>query len=491
MENERQQLIYEELKYRKNQYLCEIAKRDFWKFCKLLHPDFYKEDRDYLKKYCYVLQKFYEDKLYNQNGIVYKRLLIQMPPRHGKTRTLILWEQWIFGKNLQAKIITCSYNDDTAYDFSKYVRDGISEEKNKIDQIVYSDIFSKTKIKKGSGASGKWALEGSHFSYKGAGIQGSVTGKGGNYIIIDDPCKSADEAFNELRLEKIWKWYTGTILSRKEHNAKIIITHTPWCAGDLGGRVSTGKGKDDWFVFSKPAYLNGKMLCPDILNEQEYFENKRDMDPLIFSANYDLKIIESKNLLYKSFKTYAELPKDENNQLIYQEKIMFCDTADQGKDFLAAIFGYIINQYFYVTDIYYTQDDISITEEIAAEKITQGKYLSTYIEANSAGHSWAYHVEKILNEKYKWYGTNFLTFTQTKNKQSRIFSRSGGVNERIIFPLDWNILWPEFYHAVMTYQRIGVNKHDDAPDVLTMIIEYIDEGGGMINQEINHNIIPY
>jgi predicted phage terminase large subunit-like protein len=484
MTNE-QKLLHERLRYIK----IQRSRLNFWVYCKTLHPDFYKDDREYLKEYCNILQAFYEKKLLRKNREPYKKLIVRMPPRHGKTRTLISWESWIFGINRKTKIITCSYNDDGAHEFSKFVRDGISEPKNQAHDIVYSDIFPETQIKRGSAAVKTWALKGTHFSYRGAGIRGSITGKGGNIIIIDDPVKNEEEAFNDNHLEKIWKWYTGTLLSRKESGALQVICHTPWCAGDLGSKVLTQKGADEWYVFSKPARVENKMLCPEILSRKEYDENKRDMDELIFSANYDLEIIQSKFLLYKKFKTYVELPRDEAGDIVYYEKTMICDTADTGEDHLCAVFGYVINQYFYVTDIYFTQEDISVTEEEAARRLITYKINVSYIEANSAGHSWGYHVEKILADEYRWYGTSFLLFTQTKNKQARIFSRHSSVNKRIIFPHDWKTRWPNFYHAVMTYKKIGTNAHDDAPDTLTMIIEYMDDGG-YSSQDFDHDLIP-
>lgn len=88
----------------------------------------------------------------------------------------------MFGQNPSEKIITASYNDDVASDFSRYTRDEITKEKASMLDICYSDIFPDTRIKKGNASFEKWALEGQHFSYLGAGIGGSVTSKRWNYI---------------------------------------------------------------------------------------------------------------------------------------------------------------------------------------------------------------------------------------------------------------------------------------------------------------------
>ncbi len=120
----------------------------------------------------------------------------------------------MFGKNPKEKIITASYNDTVASDFSRYTRDEIQASKIDPFMICYSDIFPNTQIKQGNASFEKWALEGQHFSYLGAGIGGSVTSKGGTILIVDDPIKGAKEAFNENYLNSNWIWYTNTFRSR-------------------------------------------------------------------------------------------------------------------------------------------------------------------------------------------------------------------------------------------------------------------------------------
>ena len=124
------------------------ARRSFWRYCQLMAPKFYKEDRPHLKKLCETLQSLYEGTLLNDNGDAYKKLIIQMPPRHGKSRTLILFVSWVFGKQNDFKVILGSYNDNTAQDFSKYTRNTLQEKKNLEDQIVFSDIFCSSDIVK-------------------------------------------------------------------------------------------------------------------------------------------------------------------------------------------------------------------------------------------------------------------------------------------------------------------------------------------------------
>jgi hypothetical protein len=77
----------------------ELARREFWEYCKLVAPDFYKDERVFLKDMCEKLQEFYED-------ITKKVLVMNIPPRHGKSRTATLFTQWLFGVDPSTRVMT-------------------------------------------------------------------------------------------------------------------------------------------------------------------------------------------------------------------------------------------------------------------------------------------------------------------------------------------------------------------------------------------------
>ena len=110
----------------------ELARRDFWSFCKLMAPDFYREDRPYLKTLCRRLQAFCESDR--------KVLVVNMPPRHGKSRTAVLLSQWLFGRDPSEQIMTGSYNETLSTTFARAVRDGIAEERFDPSRIVFYDL---------------------------------------------------------------------------------------------------------------------------------------------------------------------------------------------------------------------------------------------------------------------------------------------------------------------------------------------------------------
>lgn len=444
-----------------------MARRDFWEFCKLLAPDFYKEGRDYLKEFCYALQEFYESDQ--------RVLIINMPPRHGKSRTAGLFAQWIFGKNPAEKIITGSYNEQLSTTFSRSVRNAIMERKASDERIVYSDIFPKTQLKKGSSAANLWTLEGQHISYLATSPSGTVTGFGASVMILDDIIKNAEEAMNETVLENHWSWFTNTMLSRLEKGGKLVIIATRWNTKDLSGRAidhykSIGV---DCKIITKMALQNdGTMLCDGVLDKGAYDLIVKTMSREIVEANYNQRPIDMVGRLYDiGFETYKSLPVDDKGKSVIEEICAYVDTADQGDDYLCAIIYAKYNHMAYVLDVYYTKDNMSITEPEMAKRFAQFKVTRAYIESNNGGRSWGRSVERIMREKYNYYSCYTDLFTQTRNKKARILSNATLAQKRIKFPIGWEVNFGDFYRDTMAYQKEGKMAHDDNADAITGVAE--------------------
>ncbi|PEQ68951.1 phage terminase large subunit [Bacillus cereus] len=463
--------IQEELLRRTIQKRVELSRQSFWEYCKTRAPDFYIQGRIHLEMICNTLQSLYEGTLLNDDGKPYRNLIMNLPPRHGKSRTLILFCEWVLGKSQENRIITASYNEDLATVFSRYTRDGISEDKLYPHEIVYSDIFPDVKIKRGDGSYKQWALEGQFFNYKGAGLGGSITGKGGNILIVDDPIKNAEEAFNENALDKQWQWFTDTFLSRQEQKEVSIkiVNMTRWSKKDICGRLLSGKRASDWYVLKMEVIdAKGNMLCPDLLNRDNYEALKDLMDETILLANYHQEPVDVKGVLYKTLKTYDERPKE------FEHSINYTDTADDGSDYLCSVTGGLYQGEIYILDVYYTKDGMEITEGETASFLVRNHVNKSYIESNNGGKGFARNVKRLIWEKFQTKKVVVKWFYQSKNKMARILTASSYVQEHVYFPHDWKERFPEFHHAITTFQKEGKNKNDDAPDALTGLTEVIN-----------------
>ena len=456
-----------------------LASNSFWDYCCSIDGEFYDDSKPHLRYLCDTLENFYHKKLIQPTGKPFTKLAISMPPQHGKTRTMVHFCEWTLGNNNWERIITASYNDSTSSDFSRYVRDGIQREKFDLDDIVFSDIFPKTKIKQGHSGHEKWALSGQHFNYMGVGIGGSITSKGATILIIDDPIKGAVEAYNINHLNKVWTWYTGTFLSRVAAaggKPLEIIVMTRWSNEDILGRNFADKIEGpQWFRLEMEAYdeKRDEMLCPQLLDKEAYEDRKRRMDRSIFLANYHQKPVQLEGTLYSPFKTYDHLPKDEKGNSLLEGRFNYTDTADEGKDYLCSINYGVYEGMIYVLDVLYTKKKMEFTEPATAKMLYKDDIGQAVIESNNGGRGFARNVARIYKENYgriipiKW-------FHQSKNKRARIFSNSARVNEIVMMPRDWHNRWSDFFNAIMTYIKEGTNDHDDGPDALTGCVEKVD-----------------
>lgn len=446
----------------------ELARREFFFYCNLKAPDFYKEDRQYLVDLCSEFQDFIQ----SDDEV----MIVNEPPRHGKSRTAGLLVEWVLGNDQTQKIMTGSYNETLSTMFSKNVRNDIQEEKADENRIVFSDIFPGVSIKHGDGAMNLWSLEGGYNNYLATSPTGTATGFGATLLIIDDLIKNAEEANNELTKEKHWIWFTDTMLSRLEEGGKIIIIMTRWASDDLAGRALEHfreAGAKIRHISMKALQDDGTMLCPEILSRKSYEAKIKAMGADIASANYQQEPIDLKGRLYTSFKTYSgELPQ-------FKEIRNYTDTADTGEDYLCSInYGVTFANEAYVLDVLYTKEPMEVTEPALARMLLAGAVNLARIESNNGGRGFARNVRRILEEL----GSNYTTikwFTQTQNKQARIYSNSSWVMQHIYYPEDWKNRWPEYHNAMIKYQREGQNKHDDAPDATTGIAENCAKKGGI------------
>lgn len=445
------------------QLKLELSRREFWEYCKFTSPDFYKEDREFLKDLAQKLQWFIEK-------AEEKIMVINLPPRHGKSRTATKFVQWLFGVyGATIKVMTGSYNETLSGTFAKQVRDTIAEEKT-LGVTVFNDIFENTRIKYGESAAQKWALEGSsQANYLATSPSGTATGFGCNIMIIDDLIKNVEEAYNANTLKKHVDWFNNTMLSRTENGFKLIIIMTRWCNDDLAGYILSNFD-NVIHVNYKAVQDDGTMLCEGILSREDFNLKTKNMNKDIIAANYQQEPIDVKGRLYTTIKTYTEIPKDEKGNSLFKYILNYTDTADEGSDYLCSICYGIYEGSYYILDVLYTKEAMEHTEPATAQMLTRNNVGCAIIESNNGGRGFARNVErecKALGNRHtlvKW-------FHQSKNKIARILSNSTSVMNNVYFPVNWQDKFPDFAMAILKYQREGKNANDDAADALTGVYE--------------------
>lgn len=448
--------------------MIDMARRRFYYYCRFRFPRVYTKDRPHLEQLCDALQAFWEGDR--------KRLILNMPPRFGKTLTVELLTEWILGEFNSIGVFVCCYNEILSSRFSKAVRGGISEVSNPSGRPVFSDYFPGVSIKQGDAAMQLWALEGSHFSFLATSPGGTATGIGAQLLIVDDLIKNAEEANNERILEEHWDWYTNTILSRLESGAKQIVIQTRWATKDLTGRLIAFE-PDKWDIIKMPAMSeDGTMLCESILSQEEYLDREKKTDPVIFLGNYQQEPFDSIDKLYPDFKTYQP----EDLPTIGQVEA-YVDTADEGQDFLAGAVYRVHKGIAYILDAIHTQDPMEKTEPRTARMLAEFKCNDAFIESNNGGRGFSRNVERMMMEDHGYRQCRVNWFHQSENKQARILTNCVTAVNCIRFPVGWENRWPSLAQSLKSMSRGAKWKHDDAADMITGIVEKSIEGKGRIS----------
>ncbi len=435
-----------------------------------MNPNFFMPHRIYQDKICHAMQAIFEKKLRNENGQPYTILIINLPPGFGKSYTAVLFATWAFGQSIKNQVITVSYNQTLSTRFAKSVRDAIEDKEiiGNDDYYVVGSFFPDVRIKQGDGAMNLWTLEGAYMSYLATSFDGAITGMRGNIGIIDDPIKNAEEAVNERVKEKHWDFYKNTFSSRMLDGAIQVIIQTRWATDDLAGKLLQ-EFPDRCYVLKMPALVDGKSLCEDLYSTVDLLNKKETLDEHIWLSNYMQEPIDLRGALYGEFKTYYAIDTEK-----FERVIAYVDTADTGADRLMLVIAGVIDNLAYTMDIYYTDEAMEITEKETARRMNEYNVRECIIESNNGGRGFARNVERILKESFKNKKCMITWFHQSKNKKTRILVNATNVMEQIIMPDDWKKRFKAFYTDIVKYQRKGKNEHDDAPDGLTGLVEFVN-----------------
>lgn len=219
------------------------------------------------------------------------RLMITMPPRHGKSMLASeFFPAWYLGRNPDHYVVTATYAQELADDFGRKV-------KNQIEDASFQAIFPGVGLADDSKSAKRFHIEGSDGGYehslaqRGAfyavGVGGPLTGRGAHLLLIDDPVKNREDAESEVIRKKTKDWYTSTAYTRLMPGGRIVIIQTRWHEDDLTGWLQLEHGHEDWTVLDLPAINDaGKALWPEQYDVPALEKIKQAIGPRDWSALY-------------------------------------------------------------------------------------------------------------------------------------------------------------------------------------------------------------
>lgn len=408
---------------------------------------------------------------------------LSMPPRVGKSTICIFFLAWVIGKRPASHNAMSGHSGILADRFYTDVLKLTTSE-----EYTFSEIFPQIKFPKTSSDKNELRYDEveSFATLTCRGIDGTWTGavdiSADGYLYVDDMVRDRTESLSPKRLENRYQDYLNVLVDRKNDGSKELMVGTRWNVLDPLGRVETENKDNPRYRFRKIPALNendesnfeyeyGKGF-----STQYYRDMREKLDRNEWMAKYQQKPFVREGLLF---------PADELN---YYNGVLpdgeylsaaACDVAWGGNDSLSMPFGYSfgsrVDGPIYIPDWIFNKGDKYKTKPIVTAKIIQNKSSMVRVEANNGGDEYAESVESMLKEQ--GYKTN-ITWTKASNQMSKlakIIQYAPDIKRRCYF------LSPELqdeeYKAAMeeltTFTQIGKNLHDDSPDGLTQLIQFI------------------
>ena len=426
------------------------------------------------RTYYRVLEAFAEGRV--------RRLMISMPPQHGKSvGATTLLPAYLLGLDPDLRIAIASYSASLASKFNRRVQRILCS-------AEYGELFPDTTIKRGSKppeyirTADEVEIVGHEGSLLSVGREGSLTGNRVDCFLLDDLYKDAMEANSPLVREKCWerellvftRWHEEDLIGMLRQREPVVELRA-W--EDLA-RVSA----DGWLALNfealkttPPSAIDpraaGEALWP-ARHDAALLHAKRALDPLRFECMYQGRPSVREGLLYgDQFAEYDALPRE------IVRRANYTDTADTGDDYLCSM-SYAVDTdgTIYVTDLVYSREGMEVTEGLVADLLLRSDTRTAAVESNNGGRGFARAVQRLVPAvRVEW-------FHQSANKEARILSNSATVLHTLRMPRGWNLRWPELYAHLTTYRRqFRANRWHDAADVVTGIVER-EVGGGRRGQ---------
>lgn len=443
---------------------------------------FYMPRRKVLKQVVDALQDLADDKL--------DLLAISMPPGTGKSTLAIFFLTWLAGKYPDAPMLTGSHSNSWvrgAYDECLRIMD-------KNGEYLWHEVFPSCKVSNTNAKDCRIDLnerkrfETLEFTSIGTGNAGLYRAQ--TLLYCDDLVSGIEVAMSKERLDKLWEIYNTDLRQRKiGARCKELHIATRWSVWDVLGRLEMEYADNPRAKFiTLPALdLNDESNFDYPygigFSTQFYHEQREIMDDVNWRALYMNQPIERFGLLYNAdeLRRYFELPDGEPDAII-----AVCDTKTKGADYCVMPVVYQYNTDFYVDAVICDNSNPDAVEPRLASLLTERNVQLARFESNQAGGKIAEKIQGMVKEMGG--RAKLTTKYTTANKETRIIVAQPFILAHCLFKDDSVIKqdreYKRFLQFMCGYTTAGRNNHDDVPDALAMLAEFIQSSYGMNRVEI-------
>lgn len=401
----------------------------------------------------------------------YQRLIISMPPRHGKSELASRrFPAWFLGKDPYRQVLFATYNADLAMDFGRSVREIMRSPS-------YQQVFPGCKLRQGEQSADRIKTEeGGVAGFVGVG--GGLTGKGADLLIIDDPIKDREEADSKRERDKLWEWFTQVAMTRLMAGARVVIIMTRWHEDDLVGRLTDPRNPcyseevaDQWKMLSLPAIAEdndpmgrqkGEALWPERYGLEFLNEIKR-LNSKGFSALYQGRPTPDDGDFFKrewlKFYGPGELPKNLRVYCVSDHAVSTAQTADKT---VLLPFGVDENDNVYVLpDVWWRRAATDQVVDGMIDLMVRHKPSKWGAERGHISQSIGPFLRKVQQERQVW--TVVDEITPVKDKQTRAQAIRGRMAMGKVYFPKFSPWWTDAEQEILKFPSA---RHDDFVDAL-------------------------
>ena len=419
------------------------AKKNLYQYWKLLAVDngTYAES-EHIKTLAHYSQKFAEGDI--------KRLIIVMPPRHGKSTMMQYMLSWTLSKDPEKSVMLLSYNDDFASEQGAKCRAIFDHPQHKRifpNQKFLKDRYGEFSIGKSDGSP--------NFMSGGAGT--AITGRGADRIVIDDPIKDSVEAASSSRKLTLINWFREVVVTRLVPGGGICLCMTRWAYDDLAGFLME-EYPDEWTVVHMPAINeDGEALWPGRFPIEELEKIRKELGERSFSALYQGRPTPESGAMFN--REWFDIMDRPPNDWVEKKRIRFWDLAASKKgDYCTGVMMRIFNNgHVFVEDVY-NEQVTPFEAEQAIFRLAHEDKCPIGIEEEGGSAS------KILLDNYKrelmQYGVMTIKPKKGENKEIRAYPFATACENGMVHIK--KATWNERF--LKEFCEFPLGKHDDMVD---------------------------
>jgi predicted phage terminase large subunit-like protein len=424
------------------------------------------------------------------------RLILEAPPRHGKTEIVSRrFPAYALGRNPDLAIISTSYSADLSNRINRDVQ-------RIMDDPTYGWIFPETRIPGlKAGRDGTRVRTSELFevldhkgSYRSAGVGGGIMGMGGDILVIDDPIKDAEQANSKTYRDKVWEWYQSTFYTRRMPGAGMLIILTRWHEDDLVGRLlkqmKDGEG-DLWTVINFPAVAEqdefstfdgrllrkeGDPLHPERYSIEELDRIKRAVGSRVWASLYQQRPAAAEGAIFKrDWWQWHRVTTDDPRQLVKDlgitNVVQFWDTAfkkgDQADFSVCVTMGAGKNRYF-VLDVWRAQVEFPELKRAVPAQAAKWAPSVVLVEDKASGQS-------LIQEMKRETRIPIIPIPVDRDKVARANAVTPILEAGLVYLPEGAPWVSDFVDELATFPNAA---HDDQVDAFDGALSYLSSGGG-------------